>query len=255
MCVGTGGKPRRKEGGKMSRKRSEFLGAFGKMFEIVKKIVDAVLEKGGTDEDLERILKEPELAQKMAELVVGPRKSAYKVTVDYAQSLAEMIKAGKYDWVNSDITAEHFPIQGKGKQDVEVVLFHFGKEITSEQVLEVLETQGYRGAKIEEMLALGAAYPELQKQFPILTLGSVWQGPGGSRFVPYLDWDGAGRDLRLDWLGRGWRGYYRFASVRNFLHFPPYFGGFYFSAFSQPPSILLISLLLKKLFYVNLLHI
>lgn len=74
---------------------------------------------------------------------------------------------------------------------------------------------GFRPALIEDLLALGAEYPELQKQFPIVALGSVWQDPGGRRRVPYLRWDGGGRDLDLYWFGDDWDERWRFAAVRN----------------------------------------
>ena len=42
--------------------------------------------------------------------------------VDYSMYLDEMIVAGNYDWKNSDITAERFPIVGKGRMRVEVLM-------------------------------------------------------------------------------------------------------------------------------------
>jgi hypothetical protein len=36
------------------------------------------------------------------------------ITVDYGNSLQAMIAAGKYDWVNSGITAKRFPVEGTG---------------------------------------------------------------------------------------------------------------------------------------------
>jgi hypothetical protein len=78
-----------------------------------------------------------------------------------------------------------------------------------------MEKAGYRPARIEELLALGASQPELQKEFPIVALASVWRGPGGDRRVPYLRWDVAGRRLDLSWFEYGWTGDYRFAAVRK----------------------------------------
>jgi len=126
-----------------------------------------------------------------------------------------MITVGHYDSVNTDIIADHFPVKGEGKKETEVVLFHFGKTTTSGQVISEMEKAGCRPAQIEELLALGASQPDLQKQFPIVALGSVWRDSDGHRDVPYLHWGGVGRDLLLRWFGRGWTEDYRFLAVRK----------------------------------------
>ena len=141
--------------------------------------------------------------------------ATFKVVVDYRKSLAEMISAGKYDWPDSDITQKHFPVKGRGQQEVEVALFHFKKIMISKEVIAEMAKGDYRPAEIEKLLALGASQPELQKEFPIVGLGSVWQGPFGFRLVPCLGWRGAGRDLGLRWFEDGWSGRCRFAAVRQ----------------------------------------
>jgi len=138
-----------------------------------------------------------------------------RVTVDYSKSLAEMIVAGNYDWQHPDIAAEHFLLIGKGKMEVEIFFSHFGKEMTSNGVITEIDGQDFRPAKIEELLALGASQPELQKQFPIIALGSVWQSPSGNRYVPYLLWLDGERRLNLFRLGRVWDEYLRFACVHK----------------------------------------
>ena len=139
----------------------------------------------------------------------------FQVTVDYGKSLAEMIAAGNYDWVNEDITQDHFPIKGSGQEEKEVVLFHFDKVMTSEQAITDMDKAGFRPVLIEEFLALGAQQPELQKKFPIICLDSVWRSSHGDRYVPCLDCDGARRDLHLYGLGLAWVVDYRFVAVRK----------------------------------------
>ena len=101
--------------------------------------------------------------------------STYPVTVNYDLSLAGMIKAGRYDWVNSDITEKHFPVKGEGIKEVTAELVCFNKYMSSKDVLRELDRCGLRPATIEEILAFGAKYPELQRQFPIVALNSIWQ--------------------------------------------------------------------------------
>lgn len=142
-------------------------------------------------------------------------KTVYSIMVDYSQSLAKMVKAGNYDWVNSDINSKHFPLKGKGKHKLEAVLFHFNRSIESDEAIAEMNKQDYHPATIEELLALGKKYPDLQKEFPIIALGSVWRGPGGGRSVPCLDRGGSERFLSLGWFGYGWDAHDRFLAVRK----------------------------------------
>ena len=44
------------------------------------------------------------------------------ISVDYSETLEQMIAAGRYDWKNSDLTAKRFPIKGKGIVEFEAML-------------------------------------------------------------------------------------------------------------------------------------
>ncbi len=144
---------------------------------------------------------------------VGP---TYPVAVNYILSLEEMIAAGRYDWKNDDITAKHFPMKGEGIADVDIQLVHFGHMMdSSDKVIRELDKMGLRPASIEELLAFGAKYPDVQRQFPIVVLGSLWRRLDGDHSVPFLHGLGSGRRLRLGLFESGWRGLYRFAAVRK----------------------------------------
>jgi len=132
------------------------------------------------------------------------------IVVNYGQPLNAMIVEGSYDWVNDDITAERFPIVGEGRVELKAHLIHFNRVIGSDDVEKELEKMGKRPGKIEELLAFGRTYPEMQRKFPILALGSVAR-IRGVRFVPYLSKDGSERELDLDWRDSGgWDEYCRF---------------------------------------------
>lgn len=141
--------------------------------------------------------------------------TVFKVVVDHGLTLAEMIKACGCNYNDSDITAEHFPIKGSGKVEVEIILLHLGREVTAEEVEAEFEKRGLRFARIEEFLALGAANPDLQRKFPLVTLGSRWQGPCGSDYVPCLCRRVSERKLYLYCYDRQWLGGCRFAAVRK----------------------------------------
>ena len=188
----------------MSKKKEtgDFVRSTGLVFEIIKKISDAIKTLGGSDDDLHRVLTEKGLAGKIAEVIMAINQKVdetYKVIVDYGLSLAEMVKAGKYDWFNDDITDKRFEVQGDGQHEVELVLVHLNRNATTKEVLEYLHNQGLEPAKIEHLLAFGATYPELQKQFPIIALGSSFVDVSGDRFYPYLSCNDDERKLDLDW--------------------------------------------------------
>ena len=78
-----------------------------------------------------------------------------------------------------------------------------------------MDEAGYRPATLAELLALGESQPELQRQFPIIALGSVWRGAFGRRRVACLYVPGYGRRLNLYYLDNDWRAHCRFLAVRK----------------------------------------
>jgi hypothetical protein len=141
-------------------------------------------------------------------------RTTYTAIIDYVLPLAAMIQLGKYDRINDDITAEHFPIAGEGKWEVEYELVHLNRSIRSDDVLAEIKNRGLEPAKIEELLAFGAKYPEIQRQFPIAALGSVTR-VYGQRLVSCLCRGVSKRYLNL-YMGRySWSAGWRFLAVRN----------------------------------------
>ncbi|MDI6603226.1 MAG: hypothetical protein QME57_03890, partial [Patescibacteria group bacterium] len=49
-----------------------------------------------------------------------------------------------------------------------------------------LDQMEYRPVELHELLAFGEQYPDIQRKFLIVALGSVWWSPRGDRCVPYL---------------------------------------------------------------------
>jgi hypothetical protein len=138
------------------------------------------------------------------------RTASYPVSIDYRASLAAMIKAGRYDRVNSDITEKHFPVT-PGDTDVVIELVHLNRDIFARDAFAELDRSGFRPATLPELLAFGAKYPEKQREFPIVALGSVWWCCIGDRYVPYV----CERNLNLNWFDRWWSARCRWAAVRK----------------------------------------
>lgn len=139
--------------------------------------------------------------------------------IDYTKSLEQMISAGNYDWKNNNITAKCFRIIGEGRVDFEVKLFHFGRSISSgdavAQIVAADPENPWEPAKAEHLLAFGEKFPDEQRKYPIIGLGSVGEVFGGGRLVLCLCGGSSRRGLDLPWFDVGWDGDYRFLAVRK----------------------------------------
>ena len=174
----------------------------------VKEIVSLCKEKGvGKDKFLQAIAELYESGNQKKEGV-------YSVTVDYGLSLAKMIKAGKYDYVNSDINAKNFPVARIGKVEMKnLELVHLNCNASTDEAIQEIGKRGLGLGDLPMLLALGAKYPELQREFPVAALGSSWVNRDGFRRVACLWSDDGNRRLYLDWYGIMWCVHYRFLAV------------------------------------------
>lgn len=144
-------------------------------------------------------------------------REVFRLTIDYTRNLKDVIVAGYYDYVNKSITEASFPlgVEEQSKKELIMKLFCFNRYVKSEEAIREMDGKGYRPATLRELLAFGEKYPELQRQFPIVALGSVWTGPDRVSCVPMLRGDSAHRDLFLHCLGGIWDSDYRFLAVRK----------------------------------------
>lgn len=148
----------------------------------------------------------------------------YDVVVCCDQDPYHMAAACNYDWVDSDIPLRHFPIliKGQGKQKVQITILRFipeeigGKKriyIQSDYVIAEMDKVGFCPVGPVEGLALGKKYPDLQRKFPIVILGSSWQPPDGRRVVLCLTMCDRGRWLALYDFRKNWCECFRFAAT------------------------------------------
>ena len=124
--------------------------------------------------------------------------SVHQVTMDYSKSQTDMIKAGNYDWTNN---FGDFPLHGHGQHKVELHLIRFSKNILNSEAVKCMKKHGFKPVKVEYLLAFGAAYPDKQREFVIVALGSDWFDCMGHRVCPFLHCDTKGKrklDISLD---------------------------------------------------------
>ena len=116
----------------------------------------------------------------------------YQITVNYNQSFAAMVAAGRYTYVHGHIKAMHFPVQATGPKNIAAILLEYNQDMFDQDVLNDLPAKGLRPATIAEFLAFGAAYPDEPRNFFIFALGSSETEADGFRYVPYLQRTAAG---------------------------------------------------------------
>jgi hypothetical protein len=152
-------------------------------------------------------------------LKLGPlMTNTFRFAVDHDRGLIAMIDDGHYDWKNADITPKRFPITGKGIVEYEGCLVHFNRDTESAANIKAIESADtanpWSAGKIEHLLAFGAKFPEEQRKYPIIGLGSVAK-VSGNRNVPGLWGSRSKRNLYLPWFVDGWNVHCRFLAVRK----------------------------------------
>lgn len=179
----------------------------------------AIGDKGslisGVEETFERFRIRPDAPPSFPE----PSAEMFTVSVPYAGSktIARLLKAGEYNWQNENITDRNFPTGDKsGEETVELHAVHFNRPFKNgDEVIRALDEAGFTPALPAHVLALGAAKPDLQRQFPIAALGQFWVDSGGGRRVVTLGGFVGDRGARLSWFGFDWGGGWRFLAIRK----------------------------------------
>jgi hypothetical protein len=81
----------------------------------------------------------------------------FPVTVDFSLSLAEMIRAGNYFYVNFTPSETSQPQQeSKATQEVNIEFVEFNQNSEMQTMLDKFDNDGLRPASLPEFLALGA---------------------------------------------------------------------------------------------------
>jgi len=187
---------------------------------------EITLRKVGGDAPLllERIAESESLARMFAVLALCHGEE-FDVRVDCGKTLAEMLAACNCPLVDPVITGGNFPVTGSGVYVVTIRLFHFGRKLNTDRAKEGVRLLRHRPARKEELLALGAARPELQTKFRIVALGSVspilYEDDHGAatghgyRYVPVLEFDASSNKREISALRSSitWDENVRFAAV------------------------------------------
>lgn len=134
------------------------------------------------------------------------------ITTKKIPKLSSLVKAAEFDWVNSSITDDLFPIPDPEIMGDDYKLFRFDKNILSEDALTEMVKDGFRPANAWELATY--AKDSWNGKDWVVGLGSLGE-VDGYRIVPFLCRVDSGRNLRLGWCDGAWGAGRRFLGVRN----------------------------------------
>lgn len=188
---------------------TDFFTQLTKEVERLKRDPETVLER----------LREPGIITAIASMIVATAQVALKcsdrtvsITMDLSKTMTQLIANGRYGSVIPAI-ANHFSVpSGEGDRTIVVHLLHYNEQMISDFVLADMGSQGLRPATFLELLWIGIQHPLLQREFPIIALGTVaWVGH--DRSVVCLGPSVRLRALYLSPYDGGWAESCRFAAV------------------------------------------
>jgi hypothetical protein len=131
-------------------------------------------------------------------------------------TIKKLLAAGHYDWTSPDLTDAHFPLKRKGTTQVlvEPVDFGLSRIISNCDAQTALKQRGINPATIEHLLTFGATYPDEQRKYPIVALGSVAR-VHNYPCVPFLATDGSSRFAGILTWEDEWSSAMRFLAIRH----------------------------------------
>lgn len=135
--------------------------------------------------------------------------------IDYDEPLSDKLAACKFDWVNEDITAEHYPFEQKGKKKLTLSLVNLGDgDYPTSQVEAAIKRLEAVSSDLAAQLDVAKRFPNLQRELYIVALGSRWRFNNGGLLVPVLYGDYFKRVLLLGLNDLEWSVLYWFLVAR-----------------------------------------
>jgi len=156
-----------------------------------------------------------EFLEPLGDKFIAAQKHIFHLIVGGNRATEELVQAGKYNWVDENITNQNLPMRPRPNGEVVIELLEFDHDVSSEEVIKGAQKRGLERPSYEDALFFGEQHPEEQRKRPIVFLHEPWQSPRGGRNVLVLYGDSSGRSLSLDCFGGRWRRRYVFVFVRK----------------------------------------
>ena len=204
----------------MAQQKSGFLSALGVMWEVWKALVNAVLDLGGSDDDLRRIQTDGDLRRKLAELIGGAARKVvqlvvpaddewFELEVNNDQDPMEVVSSVGFDKKSWQYLGPAF--SGKETRRVKLVRLGFVKDL--EDARQKADQLGFRLLEGQARESFKAKYPAPDGKGPVVFGGSELRSPYGHAYVACLCELGVVWSSSFRWSDRDWDGNYRWAVV------------------------------------------
>lgn len=139
--------------------------------------------------------------------------NTFPVSVDYDESVEDVLRRGNFSFAHKNITSENFPTERTGKAQIVVALIHLGRPISYKETVE-LDRMSSRSVELRELLAFIEKYWDDLVGFPVIALGSALIHQSGRHLIPYICRIGSELNLNLLCAEHGFDKFSRFAVVR-----------------------------------------
>lgn len=154
---------------------TSLLSAAGIVFEVIKKLAQQTVDHGGSEEDIRRIVREPELAARLAKMLVGPIWDhvgvPVKLNVDWTSAWEDLARQCPFKiTMGTDAklrkAADELEVQSMPAKD-EYQLVHFQEDVRAEYV-----AGKHSPAGIRELMAYLKTV-KLPRSTRVVALGSI----------------------------------------------------------------------------------
>lgn len=96
----------------------------------------------------------------------------YKVRIDFSKSVSEMAEESNFDWKVKDTKNKEFEHNQSGLQDFSLCIVNVEKEMTTEEVNDLLKNKNLRPANIEHLIAFGDVFKDIRLSTILVALGT-----------------------------------------------------------------------------------
>lgn len=135
-------------------------------------------------------------------------------------SFKDMLAAGRFDEVSSEIKPKNFQLPNVIVENLEAEFLDFGPPVYLQEVRSVFRKQNLWHATLPELCAFGAQNPEQQKSRAIAALGSLRRERSspdfiykGMSYAPYLYGNARKRGIDIFWVESKWEGSWTFLGI------------------------------------------
>lgn len=168
-------------------------------------LIKALREREISDEAIHSLVTEggklpiAKIADVLADFIWRMKK-IFQIVVGGNRTTEEVIKAGKYDWVDPHIDSKSFPIESRRNDEVTIEIMEDSAfDLSSEEAIRDADIfRGLERPSYEDALFFGEQFPEEQKRRrEIVFLHTPWRDSSINDYVLALLSTSRGRELRL----------------------------------------------------------